>query len=348
MKRHDVLADPVQHQPAAARTHQTDVTPISTPLDAGPRNAARQRVALQAHINQSPRILAQRRAMQASFGPLLPGGTVQRVERVTVGVDGPCTPRQAARKLIEANEHGSLGEEDIVDVLSRLTESELTFRSFFALGWFVERQQRRARLDGLPPWEGGDLYDLEQALDTLCGTRWWYVGGYAALMWMRDQGLEEVPTDDLDIVIGGTDLDEKVREHFPKALWLDHTMRVNGYSVQFIGRSDGEPANVHRFGSSNVLVPEAIIRNYSPSDAPSTTSARPGVRFGGGMAMGIGSLGAMVMARAGKKPSDTDEKKKGDEVDTEDLEKNKKKAKRSKRVEILKSVDFSKGLFTSK
>lgn len=88
MKSLDAHADAAQHQPAATPTRQAEATPIETtvtaPLESPPEKAPLQRAALQTYINQSPRLLAQRRAIHAVFGtaiqrqgPEAPGQTVQ-------------------------------------------------------------------------------------------------------------------------------------------------------------------------------------------------------------------------------------------------------------------------------
>ncbi len=250
----------------------------------------------------------------------------QRIGRIIVN-QRAYTPEDAAQELIRSGEQGSRTYQQIVAVLKdeSLPDPEMSFRSWFALGWFVERQHDRITglAGAMAPRRLDSIRDLEQTLDYICGNKWWYAGGYAALLWLRAFGLQEVPTDDLDIAIGGEAEDKKVREYLPEALWKDHTQTVEGYSVQLIGGRG--LAKMHRFGSSNVLVPEIIIQNYSKQEPPKASGKL------GGSAMGLGALGGLVASAAKSKLKIAEEEQEA----PENLEK---KRKRELRVRLLNEL----------
>jgi Domain of unknown function (DUF4157) len=243
-------------------------------------------------------------------------------------------PEAAADALIQQEQQGSRTRDQIIEVLRALGPDVREFRSWFALGWFVERQYDR--LSGLArtmiPQQIRSIYDLEQILDYLAGDRWWYVGGYAALKWMRELGLEEVSTDDLDIAIGGEKEYNNLTAYLPTDLWRDHRIKVEGYSVQLIGRNEYEKTRIHRFASSNVLTPEIIIQGYT-KEAPEEKTEKAKITKGTGP-MGLGAMAAMAAEAAKKKLG----KGEAEAVPVKTQEQLEKERKRQLRVKILQQI----------
>lgn len=112
--------------------------------------------------------------------------------------------------------------------------------------------------------------ELNKALDRMCGKGWYYVGGFAALIWFTAAGKLAVETDCLDIVIANMLNYMRVKKAFLNP--DDKKRTFGGYRVQFIYIPF--PRNIYRLKSFNLLSPADIIKSYNFTEAETSPEKR--------------------------------------------------------------------------